>query len=286
MGGNALKHLNVQRIDATEYGNRLTRFVDIIDEIMETNPGLSVLYGFPMSLYGKTDHGDLDVIYYANDVNRLTDALTEAFDSKGYKRNGQVTSIEWENFQVDMIYASLETYEWQLSWYSHGDASAIRGRVYRYYNFKFGHDGLYYNIRTKNMSKDILITRDWVTAHKIMGYKALSNYYMYKEQDIFEHTLTSPYAHVGIFGLLNPDRPRATQTAFYEWVQENALVEEIPREFGLKLLQRYDKMLYLKVVTEHFKMKFREFYNPIKKKYRKFMWTKVYPVAFKVKGWL
>lgn len=286
MGGNALKHLNVQRIDAAEYGSRLQRFDEIIKSISKN--GLTIAIGYPMSLYGKLDYGDLDVIYWSNDPEKVRTELLTALDSRGFKKNGQVTSIEWENFQLDMIYASLETFEWQLNWYSHGDASAIRGRVYRYYNFKFGHDGLYYNIRSKNGSKDILVTRNWVEAHKLMGYKALSNMHMYTEPEIFEHTVSSPNVHRDIFDLLNPDRPRSTQVAFYEWVKDQGTdLETIkPREYGLRLLFNYDKILFLKVSFEQYRMNLREFYNPIKKKFRKFMWTKVYPVAFKIRGWL
>ncbi len=286
MGGNALKHLGVERISSEEFVERVEQFDKIMAEI-HSRTGLEFFYDFPTLLPGKIDYGDLDVIYYAKDPDALCTELATAFGSRGAKKNGGVRSIEWNNFQVDMIYTPLESYDWYLNWYSHGDASAVKGRVYRYYKFKFGHDGLYYNVRTKNMSKDILVTRDWVKANNMLGYKPLALDVVYTIEDIYEYVYSSVYCSKKIFQKLKPDRQRSMQTDFYTWVETQPdKSEDFDEHYGMKLLWVFDRKAFWTVWWTKTKLNWKETTNPYRKKVRKLLWTKVYPLAFKLRGWL
>lgn len=289
MGGNALQHLGVRRISVAEMAKRLDDFEYIVDKINIDD----FIIHFPMPLFGKTDYGDLDVIYTCDpkNIETIRTKLIKEFKSKGFKKNGSVTSIEWVGLQVDMIYAPLEEFDWTSNWYSHGDASAIKGRIYRYYNFKFGHNGLFYNIKTKNMSKDVLVTRNWKSAHRLMDWKALLLFYMYSEENIFTYMTTCPHIHPAIYSTIKPtDRPRSSQVKFYEWImkyfENNPNYAYKPREFGLQLLYKADKLVWLKVMKETAMMNLRERINPFRKKIRKLLYTKVYPVLFKLRGML
>ena len=290
MGGRALKHLNVGRISAADMAVRMKKF-DVIADVITSN-GTFFLYQYPMPLYGKEDYGDLDIVYttFPENVERVREQLLAVFESKGFVKNGQCTSIEWEGLQVDMIYAPIESFDWTANWYSHGDASAIKGRIYRYYNYKFGHDGLYYNAKTKSFSKDILVTRDWVAGHKLMNWKATSLFHMYKREDVFEYVLTHPYLHSEVYEEVKPtDRPRKDQLDFYELVKEKLETADrtvYPRSYGLHLLRKFSIKVWLQVRCELLKMNLREAYNPLRKKYRKFIWTKLNPFLFKLRGML
>lgn len=297
MGGKQLQSLGTRRFSASEYAARVSEFYKIIEQILRANPKLQLVIDIPTPLLGKEDYGDLDVVYWTDNVEKVRDELAKAFNSKGYKKNGQVISIEWNQLQVDMIYTDFDSFDWELNWYSHGDSSALIGRVYRYYNFKFGHEALFFNVKTKHYSKDILVTQNWKTGHNILGYKPLSKYHLYKEQEIFAHTMDCPYVHKNIFETMKKDRDRTTQVNFYDWALNNAdehFKEGFRREFGWKLLRNYKLTLWIRCVFELKSMQYREMINPIRKRYRKFkytqlepfLWKNIYPTVLKARGWL
>ena len=278
MGGNALKHLNVVRLDTTEYAKRLGEFTLIAIDYLSANPHDELMFGFPVPLKYKEDYGDLDVIYTINPTRNeaFVKFLEERFVSRGSKKNGNVKSVEWNNFQVDLIFVQPEVFDWALNWYSHGDHAAVQGRVYRYYKFKYGWDGLYYSYGTKSFHKDILVTRDWKEGNDILGYKPLFYECEYTENDVFLHTVSSPYAFSDIFETLKMDRPRPSQIRFYEWVTglpSLKIRKKYSRSKGLELLRNYSFSMYVGVIMDTFWMRVREIFNPLWRASRKF-WYK------------
>ena len=279
MGGNALNKKNIEtvRISVKDYGARMSEFMVLSIEFNNLYTEAQFRYGFPIPIMNKEDYGDLDVIYTINLKfhEKLIEFLKQKFNSKGMVSNGSVKSLEWEKFQVDMIYVSKESFDYTLNWYSHGDHAAVQGRVYRYYGFKYGNDGLYYSFGTKSFNKDILVTRDFKDANNILGYKPLSYEYQYHEDDIFDHNISSPYVCKRIFQTKKMDRPRESQIRFYEWVEKQDIPEEFSSNLGLQLLRSYSKKLYMEVVLTIFWMHVREFFNPIRRKIRK-TWYKYF----------
>lgn len=79
-------------------------------------------------------------------------------------------------FQVDLISAPTDRYDWTLSYLSWNDVGNLIGRVGRTADLKFGHDGLYYTVRTGDGSdvsrffEDVLISKDWSVAVEFLGF--------------------------------------------------------------------------------------------------------------------
>jgi hypothetical protein len=299
MGGTALSHLNVRRFSASEYAQRISQFDTIVTEILDKHKDLQLIYEIPMPIFGKEDYGDMDVVYFTDKVELVRSELISAFNSKGYKANGQVNSIEWNQLQVDMIYSPLESFHWSHNWYAHGDSSALMGRVAKYYGFKFDNRGLYFTVKTKSFAKDVVVTRSWSLGNNILGYKPLFFKHMYKEEEIFEHTVTSPFVHKDIFTTIKRQRSktRTLQSDFQDWVMnlpDDTFPNTYPQEHGWTLLREFSLPIYLKCLLISWKMQLRELYNPLKTRYRKFkyvtlepfLWNHVYPVILKAQGWL
>src|SRR5271170_5742855 len=114
MGGNALKHLNVGRLDYCDFVQRLGEFNLHMIKFEYGNLEYNFRYGIPIPLKNKETFGDLDCVYTCSTKSheKLISYLTTAFNSKGYKQNGNVRSIEWNGFQVDMIYTEPDAYDW------------------------------------------------------------------------------------------------------------------------------------------------------------------------------
>ena len=291
MGGKALKNFNVVRYSSEEYGKVLVEFTILALDFIRENPSADFQFRFPIPLKGKEDFGDLDVLYSTTQNEKILAFFKSAFKSKGVVSNGNVRSCEWEciegkPFQIDLIYVGAENLDWSYAWYSHGDQAAVKGKVYHYYNLKLGNDGLYWRLRGKSYARDILITKDWKLANNFLGYKPLHPEYNYSPEDLFEHTISSPYVHAGIFNSLKMDRPRKDQVDFYAWVSDKLEDRVIyPKSLGYKLVRGYSMMLYFKIRYAEFLVKIREFFTPIFRKYRK-MRYQFNVAAFKAGGWL
>lgn len=79
--------------------------------------------------------------------------------------------------QVDLISAPSDRYDWTLSYLSWNDVGNLIGRIGRMGDMKFGHDGLYYTVRTGDQDvsrffEDVLISTDWNEAVEFLGFNA------------------------------------------------------------------------------------------------------------------
>lgn len=131
MGGNALRHLGVTRRQLPEYTSIKTRVLDILRDYYEC-------VETPREPPGKTSFGDLDVLV-ASPIPGKTHAHTDPrFQSRGFVKNGNVISFEYDNFQIDRIRVSGESFKLSLA-YFHGNFGMILGKLLRKYRLSFGH---------------------------------------------------------------------------------------------------------------------------------------------------
>lgn len=289
MGGNALRHLDVQRISIKEYISRMEWFIDNIcsPRIAKRFPG--VAFEFPVILADKEDIGDLDIVYTCPPHlhEELLETLKQEFNSKGFVKNGNCTSIEWNNLQVDFIYnPNKETMEWAALWYSHGDFMAIIGRVYRYYHFILKNNGLYFAINTPNLRQEIELTQDWAKTFNILKYKPLSRYHLYQERDIYEYVFSSPFAFPGLYFHVKTERKikRPMQKRFYEWLETQPMDVKYPRKQGWQLLYEFDKKAYWRARRIQVKLWLKELVFPIKRVYKKTWNKKLKPIFYSMVG--
>ena len=92
MGGKALKHLGVKRLQFADYNKLKARVLEILAEYYR-------LFAVPAVLHSKESFGDLDVLV-SGAVGTRDPTLDPRFDSTGRVVSGNVTSLEVDSFQV------------------------------------------------------------------------------------------------------------------------------------------------------------------------------------------
>jgi hypothetical protein len=285
MGGKALKEYGVVRISPEAYQERLKKLNDWMAELPDS---LECDYFVPGQVV-KEDYGDMDVLFTSTNPKVVVDFFKEKFASKGAKKNGNCTSVEWDEFQVDFIHFREEVFPFACHYYSHGTYAAILGKVMRYYHLKLGWDGLSFTLRTKNGKYERLLTRDWGEAMTLMGYKTyLKKEWTFPEEDLFKHLISSPLMQKHIFRDTKPDRNYGFQEKFFIWVDSQPDVgdKERTRSYGWFILWQHNPRVCVELAFKQGLMWFEETTRPIKRVYRKVKYQYLYPVAFKCRGML
>ncbi len=185
MGSGALKNWSPVRISAKTKEWLEPNLLDILRTI-----GVEGARITPVPAYrSKPSYGDLDFLVEGTWFGG-TEPPAEVFArtvGPGYPvlvRNGGVNSVgvlvsDQEVagiFQVDLISAPTDRYDWTLSYLSWNDVGNLIGRVGRTADLKFGHDGLYYTVRTgdgddvSRFFEDVLISKNWSEAVEFLGF--------------------------------------------------------------------------------------------------------------------
>lgn len=182
MGGNALKHLDSRRLpsgDAEWLGQLL---VARLNTLYPTAQGYCAAV-IP-AYRSKPDFGDLDILvcaglftqYSAGDLARELGRLTESGEPLPWVRNGPVLSMGLPLqtggvFQVDLIAAAPEWFDFARDYFSHNDTGNLMGRVAHRMGLKFGHDGLWLPLRDgTHLYRTLPVTRDFRSAIAFLGF--------------------------------------------------------------------------------------------------------------------
>lgn len=194
MGGNALKHLNVVRVDTNTLIGVFNSFYRLFN-IHEIN-----CYIVPW-IESKQDHGDLDII-----VNSTKDEVFELLKSKKFminksKTNDNVISMPYDVgnnklLQVDFI--CTPNSHWTRFFYSGGDFGLYMGRVCSAYGLVFATDG--FRLRADpevNWMKDITLTDEPSSFLSVMEYDNPPRFI--KEEDLWNYILSSKFAKPWMF---------------------------------------------------------------------------------------
>lgn len=237
MGGNALS-VTTSRLPKVSY--------DLVkDSILgKLKIAFPTLKSMDIQAYAeKPDFGDLDILIEGGPGYDPFQAAA-AIGATEVVLNGDATSvgvaIEGGVFQVDLIKITPESFDFASKYFAMNDLGNLLGRVAQKAGFKLGHRGLLYVLRDeKNTSQviaELVVTYDWNEALKFIGY----NPEVYAQgfntlKDIFEFTVTSPYANKDIYLLENVnavsrirDRKRKTYTEFLGWLKTDAAAD-MPR---------------------------------------------------------
>lgn len=285
MGGKALKEYGVVRISSASYQERLKQLNDWMGEL----PDQLECEHFVPGQVVKEDYGDMDVLFTSNNPRAVIDFFKDKFATKGAKKNGNCTSVEWDGFQVDFISFNEEVFPFACHYYSHGTYAAILGKVMRYYHFKLGWDGLAFTVRSKNGKYDRMLTRDWGEAMRLMGYKTyLPKAQTFPEEDLFRHLISTPLMQKHIFAQTKPDRNYGFQEKFFNWVVSQPEVgdKERTRSYGWFILWNHNPRICVELAFKKGQMVLEEATRPIKRVYRKVKYKYVFPFAFKCRGML
>lgn len=230
MGGNALKNCKTRRYDADEY-------FAIAEEVSTKLRTLFVRVEVVQAYAEKDTFGDLDIICQYNGSAkdgtagdpRFVETFQKMFGSKEIVPNGKVYSLEYKEFQIDVILTPTEEFEFARHYYAYNDLGNLMGRIAHKFGLKYGHDGLYYMMRDgTHLIGEILVSRDVQAVFKFldMDYEVWSRGFRNLEE-IFDFVAESYYFNPDIYNFdqMNHrsrvrDQKRSTYNAFLTWCEQ------------------------------------------------------------------
>lgn len=270
MGGNAIE--GAKRIPKEEY-------VQLCHELQELFPELKMK---PVKAYRqKPDFGDIDIVVetspYLNIpelvLNRLGPDLT-------HYHNNMFFSFEYKGVQVDFISMSPDIFIPALSYFAWNDLGNFIGRTARSINFKYGHEGLMYELRLgDHYKKAITVSTDVPTILEFLGYDSkVWEVGFDTEEEIFAYAASSTIFNALYFDLDEQghnDRVRNRKRKMYQkmlqYIEDKGieprpkLTEEERKESYDRAREVFGDYFHNIVVSETAKyekgLKFKEVYN-------------------------
>ena len=134
MGGRALLKFGIEskRIPLDEYQSLSGEIKNILNK---------TTHNIIPSHRNKETFGDMDIVYTG--VSFTKESILELFPkTKALSKNGNVLSLEYKDFQIDLIYSSEEYYESYLNYAAFPDLGNLAGRIFHKIGVKYGHRGL------------------------------------------------------------------------------------------------------------------------------------------------
>lgn len=260
MGGNAIKA--AQRVDKTTFDQYWNELAKLFPELTMQRT---------LCYREKADFGDIDVVVMTDPSLNIKQLVRERINPLEEYDNGPFYSFLYKTAQVDFIFHSPEDYEIALHYYSYNDVCNFIGRVARSLNFKFGHDGLWYEEHLDDHYKlSVFVSRDIEKILKFLGYsyeKWLQGFDTI--QDILEYGASSRYFNALYFSLEeqnNVDRVRNKKRQMYQkmlaYITANNLQPK-PK------LNAEEKVYHAQRAVEYFKNNFLEEIEYKRAEYRK-----------------
>jgi hypothetical protein len=248
MGGNAIKSIDLKRINKEEYSQILIEVSIILYKKFKRFSSLKFYHT-------KETFGDMDIVVQKPKLERkeFLQFLEEEFKTRESYFNGDTISFEYKNFQIDLIFVPEEEFETAEFFFSFNDLNNLIGRVANRFGLKFGFNGLNYVLRkhSGNLHKRILITRNCRKIYDFLGY----DYDRYLKgfetlQDIFDFVVGGKYFDPEIFSYENMNHQnrtrnakRKTYQAFMEFLEKSNL----KRNYIFK-----EETEYLNIIDEFF----------------------------------
>jgi hypothetical protein len=244
MGGNALKNVKTIRLEREQY-------LQYEQEISEIVRPLVTHFYIPRTFPGKESFGDLDIVYMAEDPEFLN-KIKSLFQSKDSFHNGDITSVEYKNFQVDFIKSSPSYFENHCFFLDYNDFGGILGQMTSRYELKYGFDGLFLRVHRDHVREhhlgEVLLSSDPLVIFQYLGL----DYRRYKEEgfrtplEMFDFLMECKYCSMISFTQENINtvhRRRLTHRPIYqqyiEYITSHPLVPSQPA------------LPYLTTPTEH-----------------------------------
>lgn len=227
MGGNALKSIQTHRLDAGQYHALVPKVLEIIRSVVGDKRPLCAIEAYRQKL----DFGDMDVLMASDGLCAdYKDLLEKAFKSREVYRNGNVTSFDFEGFQIDLIAIPDEKFDYANAYFSWNDLGNLVGRIAHKMGLKHGFEGLYFPLRASSthLIAEVAITLDVNHALTFMGYDPVRFAQGFDTlEDIFKFTASTPYFNPAIYLFENVnaasrirDIKRKTYTTFLKWLAD------------------------------------------------------------------
>jgi hypothetical protein len=230
MGGLALKHLGVQRIPAQQYVDLAARVQQRFTTLFGQRPDIVPSYK------QKADFGDCGMLVTSAELPGLwREGLAAASSSRGWLRNGDVTSMEIENVQFDFINVPRHARNLAYVYFAYNDLGNLMGRVAHKMGFKYGHNGLVYVVRDRDhVLAELAISASLPEVFDFLGYDYTRWTQGFDDlEDIFKFAASSRFFHKDIYLLHNRnavsrirDAKRPTYTKFLLWCETSEHLPE------------------------------------------------------------
>jgi hypothetical protein len=251
MGGNALKNTVTRRYSKEEYEG-LCRFVSgKLTELAHecALDGFDIIPSYRM----KDSFGDMDVLYSTSNNKPLSPQLfKDLFLPNEIVQNSNVISLDVEQFQIDLIHAPRDHYNYALNYYKFSDLGNLIGKLARQLGLKHGHNGLYLPLRDgDNKFHEICLTTDHEFALEFLGLDPEKFHKGFDTlDDMFNYVSSSPYFNPDKYKLENVssagrvrDKKRKTYQEFLKYCETYS---------GPVFIAHEDKTKYFELIFDYF----------------------------------
>ena len=168
MGGHALKTVVTRRYARAEYYALKER---ILNQLRPHIERIDVPKEFP----AKESFGDLDVLIVCPSSINCKQLIIDLFHPNEIVQNGNVYSFDLEEFQIDFILIPEDQFENSVVYFSYSDLGGLIGNVCHKIGLKYGMQGLWMNVHTKESdpttaSTQLILSRNSKEIFTFLGY--------------------------------------------------------------------------------------------------------------------
>jgi hypothetical protein len=226
MGGNALKHVGVERKSRDDYFAISGLVCGALGRLFPQ------CHAQPILAYAnKESFGDCDILLKSDNLPpNWHDLIRAEFQPQDMISNGGVLSFDYKGMQIDLITSPASEYDFAYTYFAFNDLGNLMGRIAHKMGFKYGHDGLWRMLRDERNQKyaDVLVSLDVSAVFAFLGY----DYAAWKQgfvwlEEVFEYAASTPYMSRVIFQLDNRnhvsrirDMKRPSYNAFLKWIED------------------------------------------------------------------
>jgi hypothetical protein len=276
MGGNALKEFDARRLPAAQALQIGSKIISILQSGYSKNPGVEKIR-IIQSYTDKQDFGDIDILVPNTLKSQGTSILQWLNFSFGtpegipYFHNNDLLSVGYPLkegcFQVDLIFMSLDHFEFASSYFDFNDLGNLIGRIAHKMGLKFGHEGLLLPIRKgDHYIRELVLTKDFDEAIEFLGFD-VSRYHQGFEtlEDIFKYVTSSTYFNRDLYPLEHcnhkqriRDRKRKTYMEFIRWLDNSPQIKS-------KIEFPQDKTAWLPLIFSKYPLVKEQYYNTLER---------------------
>ena len=261
MGGSALKNCTTRRYMTDEYFKIEAEVCSMLRNIDHFGYTRRVI---PVKAYAaKESFGDMDVILESNGLDSSFEkTLTELFKPKEMVKNGKVWSLEYKEFQIDIILTPTNEMMFAETYYAFNDLGNLMGRIAHKFGLKYGHNGLWYMLRDDTyLIDEICVSMDVRDVFEFLDY----DYDVWRNgfetlEDVFNFVTTSKYFNpdIYLFDQMNHrsrvrDAKRKTYNAFLTWCEEKRKTDWKDRTFFKYEKPKSDYIMFIGESFPNFK---------------------------------
>lgn len=195
-------------------------------------------YKIPRFYTNKADFGDVDILISSELMEKMTwsdfkKKVVNDLSIKQHESSKGLFSVVYENFQVDFILQSKDSFESTYSFLCFNDIGNIIGRIFKKFNLKYGENGLLYVFRRQNnhYAKDLIVSTDFEKIYTFLGLdyqKWLSGFE--NKEEMFDWIISSPYFSVQPYIEMSTrmekrQKERPTIAYFLDYLEEKKITK-------------------------------------------------------------